>query len=258
MATQLSEREIADLVALADGTLPAGRRAEVESWVAADPELVELVERQRRSLAATKALADERMPAWLFESVRAGRRRAAGRARPRRLALAFSAAGALVAIVVAVLVLALGGAHAAPTVADAAHLAFLSPSGPAPAPLDASGTKLALSVGSVSFPDFSRSFGWRAVGVRKGTIKGRGATVVYYASGDRRIAYAIVSGAALPRPSDAQATSVGGVEYQTLSLDGHLVVTWRRAGHTCVLTGSASPHEMLALASWRGSGTVHY
>jgi anti-sigma factor RsiW len=38
---------MAELSALADGTLPADRRAEVEARVAASPELQELVERQR-------------------------------------------------------------------------------------------------------------------------------------------------------------------------------------------------------------------
>ena len=34
----VGERELADLAALADGTLPAGRRAAVEARVAASPE----------------------------------------------------------------------------------------------------------------------------------------------------------------------------------------------------------------------------
>jgi hypothetical protein len=42
--SQLSERELAEFAALADGTLPAERRAEVEARVAASPELQELLE----------------------------------------------------------------------------------------------------------------------------------------------------------------------------------------------------------------------
>jgi anti-sigma factor RsiW len=59
LVSRLSDRELAELAALADGTLPADRRPEVEARVAASPELQELLERQRRSLALTEALEDE-------------------------------------------------------------------------------------------------------------------------------------------------------------------------------------------------------
>jgi anti-sigma factor RsiW len=61
----LSTEEMAELCALADGTLPAERRLAVEARVAASPELQELLNRQRRALAAMEILADEHMPAWL-------------------------------------------------------------------------------------------------------------------------------------------------------------------------------------------------
>ena len=66
------------------------------------------------------------------------------------------------------------------------------------------------------------------------------------------MAYAIVAGPALPRPSNATTTALGGVQFQTLSLQGRPAVTWRRLGHTCVLIGSASRAELLSLASWSG------
>jgi hypothetical protein len=40
------------------------------------------------------------------------------------------------------------------------------------------------------------------------------------------------------------------VNYQTLSSDGRLAMTWRRDGHTCVLIGQATRRELLKLASW--------
>jgi len=61
--SSLNEREIAELTALADGSLPAERRAEVEARIAASPELLELVERQRQAVAATNALSGEAPPA---------------------------------------------------------------------------------------------------------------------------------------------------------------------------------------------------
>ena len=61
----LSSEEMAELCALADGSLPAEQRAAVEARVAASSELQELLKRQRRALAAVETLADEPMPASL-------------------------------------------------------------------------------------------------------------------------------------------------------------------------------------------------
>ena len=78
LAARLSPEEMADLSALADGTLPADRRAEVEARVAASAELQELLERQRHAVLATKAIASEEVPASLQMAIEA-RRAAPGR-----------------------------------------------------------------------------------------------------------------------------------------------------------------------------------
>jgi anti-sigma factor RsiW len=259
VAAGLSEQEVAELCALADGTLPAERRAAVEARVAASPELQELLDRQRRSVTATRALADEPAPVSLREAVET-RRQALGRRRgpASRLVPRLAVGGALGAALVAVLAVVLSGGPGDPTVAAAARLAERPPSGPAPPPVDVSGTKLALAVEGVAFPDLARSFGWRAVGVRRDKLDGRNAAVVYYAKDARRIAYVIVAGSGLPRPSGAAGTARGGVLFQTLRVNGRLAVTWRRAGRTCVLIGAARRAELLALASWRGGGTLRY
>jgi anti-sigma factor RsiW len=253
---QLTDEQITELCALADGTLPPERRATVEAWVASSPALQQLLERQRRSLAATAAPASEPVPPALRASVEAevaGRRRDRSRWLPR---LAFGGVAAAVATVA--LVLVLGGGSAGPTVADAAEVAALPPSGPAPARVEGSRTQLAADVEGVRFPDFRRPYGWQADGIREHTIDGREATVVYYRKGDRRVAYVIVSGSGLPPPTSADGTVRRGVEYQTLRTDGRPAVTWQRVGHTCVLTGEASRAELLALASWRGGGALAY
>ena len=87
--------------------------------------------------------------------------------------------------------------------------------------------------------------------MRHGRVDGRDATVVFYRKDGRRIAYVIVAGSGLPRPSGGQATTRHGVAYQTLRVNGRLAVTWPRAGHTCVLLGDASRAELVKLASWR-------
>jgi anti-sigma factor RsiW len=249
LASQLSEDEIAELCAFADGTLPAARRPAVEAWVAASPELVEMVELQRRSLAATRALADEPASASLHATQEAQRRMLRVRRHRFRLAAGLSTVGVLAAAVATTLVLSLGGGPAAPSVVDAARLAMQPPSEPAPAP-SGNGFTLAVSVQGVAFPDFATEYGWRAAGVRRGSLDGRLAKVVYYEKDGRRIGYAIVAGGALPRPTGARATALGGKLYQTLRLDAQTAVTWRRGGHTCVLIGPAPAAQLLALASW--------
>jgi anti-sigma factor RsiW len=254
LVSQLTDEQMAELSALADGTLPADRRPAVEAWVAGSPEAQQLLDRQRRSLAATQFAASEPMPDSLAAVVQSDKRRRGVRQLAPRLAFAGSAA-ALIAIA---LVAALGGGAAGPTVADAAGLAMQPPTGPPPARLAGSRTLLAADVEGVQFPDFQNAYGWRASGVRHDRVDGRNATVVYYRMGGRRIGYVIVSGSGLPQPSGANATVRRGVEYRTLRADGRPAVTWRRVGHTCVLTGSASPAELLALASWRGRGALSY
>ena len=248
MDTRLSPEEMAELAALADGSLSGERRAAVEARVAASPELQELLARQRRAVLAAQALAQEEVPRTLQATVEA-RRRALGA--KRRLVPRIAAAGAAAVAAAVVAAVVLSGGPGAPTIAQAASFGTQTPTGPAPSPAGDAGTKLAIAVESVRFPDFTRFAGWSAVGVRQGRIDGRDATAVFYGKDGRRLAYVIVAGPGLARPSAAQATVIRRVEYQTLRLHGRLAVTWRRGGHTCVLLGQATPRELLRLASWR-------
>jgi anti-sigma factor RsiW len=251
MAEHTSPEEMAELAALADGTLPAQRRAEVEARVAASPELQGLLERQRQAVVAAQALATEEVPQSLRAAVEA-RRRALGAKRRRSRPLVPRLALALAAVVAAAVVAAavLSGGPGAPSVADAARLATQTANGPAPRAAGRTGTKLAIAVEGLPFPDLARFAGWRAVGVRRARIDGRDVTAVFYRKDRRRIGYVIVGGAGLSRPAGGRATTIRRVEYRTLQLKGRLGVTWRRGGHTCVLLGQASRPELLRLASW--------
>jgi anti-sigma factor RsiW len=247
VASQLSPEELAELCALADGSLPAGRRAEVEARVAASPELQGLLERQRQAVLATRALATDEPSPSLQSAVQplAARRRPGRRVVPR---LAFAGVLAVAAAVVAAVLLS--GGPGAPTVADAARLATEPPAQAAPRPAGTAGTRLAIGVEGVAFPDFARAYGWQAVGVRQGRIDGRDAIVVYYRKGSRRLAYAIVAGSGLGIPSGGQTEVRGAVPYKAVRLNDRLVVTWRRGGRTCVLIGDAPRSELVKLASW--------
>jgi anti-sigma factor RsiW len=246
VVSRLSEGDIADLCALADGTLPEDRRAAVEARVAASPELQALVERQRLSLARTGALADEPVPSSLQETVEG--RRGERRKPRRRLAPQLGLAGALAAAVVAVVVVVSGGG-AAPSVADAAALTARTPDAPGPRPAS-DRTELAEDLDGVAFPNLRPPYGWRSAGLRHDEIGGRKATIVYYAKGARRVAYVIVGGSALDRPGSGSSVIRDGVRYQTVRVNGRPAVTWRRGGHTCILTGTTTRAELLTLARY--------
>jgi anti-sigma factor RsiW len=242
--SHLSTQEMAELAALADGTLPAEQRPAVEARVAASPELAELFERQRQAVRAVRSLTDDAVPASL--NIPVGRPRRSGRRLVPRLALV----GVTVVVAAVVATIVLSGGPGAPTVADAARLGTQARTGPAPAPAGHAGTKLEIREGGVVFPDFASTYGWHALGVRRDRVDGRDATVVFYGRAGKRLAYVIVDGAGLTRPSGAEQTVIRGVEYQTLRAHGLPAVTWRRGGHTCVLIGNASRAELVKLASW--------
>jgi anti-sigma factor RsiW len=258
MAAKLSDQEMAELAALADGTLPAERRGPLEARVAASPELRELLDRQKRAVAATRAAATEPVPASLRTSVEGRIRKPRKAHAPRRLVPGLALGGAVAAIAAVLVALVLTGGPGGPTVADAARLAASPPSEPAPGRAGDSWSRLDARVDSVAFPDFTRAFGWKPVGMRRDKVDGRAATVVYYEKGGKRIGYVILAGSALESPSGAHSVERRGVRYKALAVDGRPTVTWERLGHTCVLTGPASRSELLALASWHGGGSLRY
>jgi hypothetical protein len=157
-------------------------------------------------------------------------------------------AGALATALLA-LVLIPGG-PAAPSLSQAAALSGRGAAGPAPTPdPDDPGVKLSEEVDDVYFPNWSQTLGWRPTGLRHDLLDLHRAVTVYYASGSRRLAYTILSAPALAQPA-ATVTVENGVTLRTLRLHGQLVVTWRRGGSTCVLTGtnvSAAQLRRLAL-----------
>lgn len=244
--------ELAELSALADGTLDPARRAEVEARIAASPELSALYERERRVVDVLHhARATERAPERLRTRIEAVRPTRTVVVR-RRLIYAGGVAAAL-AVVVLALVLALpGGTPGAPSVSEAAALAARGPTH-APPPPDPASPQATLHrrVGEVYFPNWTSSFGWHAVGMRTDKLGGHDAVTVYYEWENQRIAYTIVSAPALAQPV-AHRTWLDGTELRTLTQDGRLVVTWRRAGDTCVLSGQGvTAAQLQKLAAWK-------
>lgn len=249
------EEQLAELAALADGSLPPSRRAVVEARVAASPRLQALLAEQRRAVSAMRDRT-EVAPLSLRTRVEGMRRpKAAPR---RRLGIAAALAGAAATALALVIALP-GGGPSGPTVAEAAALGSAPPTAPSPRPYSNRPMLLDAEVEEVPFPNWAEQFGWRTAGARVDRVKGRPAKTVFYAKHDRQIAYTIVARPTLALPSSGARQVRAGTELRTFSLGDRLVVTWRRKGHTCVLSSSSvSRPELLALAAWKGGGTVPY
>ena len=247
-----TKTELAELSALADGTLDPARRPEVEARIAASPELTALYERERRVVEALhQARATERAPEQLRARIEAGRPARTVVAR-RRFVYAGGLAGALAAVALALVLVLPGGTPGAPSVSDAAALATrgATQAPPAPDPVSPE-AMLHQNVGEVYFPNWGSSLGWHAVGARTDQLGGHEAVTVYYRWRDKQIAYTIVSAPALAHPA-AHSTWLHGTELRTQTQDGRLVVSWYRAGDTCVLSArGVTAAELQKLAAWK-------
>jgi anti-sigma factor RsiW len=248
----IDSKQLADLSALADGSLDPSRVSEVRDRIAASPELTALYERERQVVQILhEARAADRAPASLRLALERARPPARVQAR-RRIAFGGAFAAALAAFALAAVLILPSGTPGAPSVSEAAALAVRGVAAPPPVTdPSAPGTKLDASLGDIYFPDWTQRFGWHAIGQRSDRLNGRRALTVFYSWHGHRIAYTIVDAPALPRPS-ASANNVTGTEYQTLQLGDRLVVTWRRDDHTCVLSaGPGIPSSVLRrLAAW--------
>jgi hypothetical protein len=210
------------------------------------------VQAERGRALVQAAVAQTHAPLALRERIEADR----ARSRParRRWTLGGSLAGAVAAAAVAI-VLATGGESASLSVAQAANLATLGPTAPAPAVDRAHPGVLKRSVGGVSYPSWQDEFPWRASGARADKVNDRRAVTVFYSNpSGERIGYTIVDGKALDEPP-GPSVQHGSERYVVLRSGGRTIVTWRRGGHTCILSGSAkvSPGKLLTLAAWSGT-----
>src|SRR4051794_5914904 len=161
------DRELSDLAALADGSLPPERRAEVESRVASSPRLQALLREQRQALEAVRSR-DDRAPRRLHVAVARLPRR---RKRPVAVAagLAAAAAGVLVLLVLP------GSEQADPTLLQAAALAARAPVSAKPSGGGSGPVLTGLNAWGIQYPNLSRKGGWRASGSRTDSVSGRSA-----------------------------------------------------------------------------------
>ena len=195
-------------------------------------------------------------PVSLREALDAQRTRRA--ARGRRASLLGASVTAVGAIAMVVLLLHPGAAQRPPSVADAAAVALLTPTLPAPAPDRHAPLLLRASAGGVRFPDYANGgLAWQPVGVRRARRGGQGLVVVSYRRSSVRVGYAIVEGPALPISRGGRSVAYDGVRFAVIHRAGATIVTWRRGGHTCVLASrDATEQAMLEMASWHPAQTV--
>jgi hypothetical protein len=253
---ELTDEDAAELLAFLDGRVEPARAEALQARAARDPALAAALDRRRRVVGIIDAaVADTEAPHDLRLRVDAlGARRPARRwARRRWIPLAGLAAVAGAAVLAVVL-----GAGEELTVRETLAAAIRPPV--AAVGIDPRQPRLLEQrVQKVSFPNLRAKFGWRAVGARADELDGRRTRTVFYAKGGRRIAYTIVAGDALDQPGGARRTVAGGVELRTLRAGDRVAVTWRRQGHTCVLSGTRVDAATLReLAAWKGMGAVRF
>lgn len=222
-----TNRELAELAALADGSLPAERRAEVERRVAASPRLKALLREQRAALAAVRSL-DDRAPGHVRESIATTRAHPA--ARGPRGAVAVGAVAVAAGVVATLVLLALPGSEpAAPTLSQAAALADRQPA--------SRGLASSEDAWGLEFPELER-IGWTDAGSRMDHVGSRAARTVYYVNNGRRIAYTILSTGSVSVPTGTRSWRRKGKPWYAFDRAGRAVVAWERQGHMCVVSAS--------------------
>ena len=234
----------ADLAALADGSLPAARQAELRVRVQASPQLAAALAEQEQAVSLLRAL-DQPAPAALRARVRELTGAVAPPAARRRHRLLFMPAATALAVVVVALIVAVQGGGRAPTVPQTARLALAAATEPTP-PVDrGEPDRLSLVAAGIPFPYYERTLGWETAGRRTDTLGGRRIVTVFYRSANgTRVGYMIVSGSPL-NPGQGREVTRGGVRFTLAHAGAATLVTWRRSGHTCVIAGRSVLESVL-------------
>jgi hypothetical protein len=217
------ERELAELAALADGSLPPHRRAELERRVAASPRLQALLREQQEALEAVRGL-DQRAPDRLRQSISAIRVKPPRRRLRRRVALGAAAAGGIAALVLLVLPASEPGT---PTLAEAAAIATKAPTALPSGQMEAWG---------IDYPDLRAKHGWRMTGSRTDRLGERAARTVFYAKDGRRIAYTILAAGSVRDTGATRTWRRHGSLWYAFEQQERTVVAWERKGHMCVVS----------------------
>lgn len=199
----------------------------------------ELARRGEARIAAT--MAHVRAPQSLREAIE--RERAQVRT-PwlRRHRWTFAVAGAAAAALAATAIVVVPGSEdAGPSVDEVYAAAQLHPTQAAPAALGGEPPVLDARVGELKFPDWRRSFGWKAVARRDTDLEGRRVTTVFYRNPEgARLGYAVVAGEPTGGNPAGRPVDRRGKTYDVARGDQRTIVTWTQQGHTCVIVASSA------------------
>ncbi|HWX44943.1 MAG TPA: hypothetical protein VNY52_06440 [Solirubrobacteraceae bacterium] len=170
--------------------------------------------------------------------------------RPARMRLGLAGALAAAALLVLALALPTGGSRT-PTVLQASAVTLRAATRAAPLESPHNPHQLAASAAGLPYPYWGGTLGWQAAGARTDHVGGRTVTTVFYTdSRARRIGYSIVSGGPLPLPAGT-AVVAHGLRFHIVNAPHSTIVTWREAGHTCILAARAvDPSTLVRLAAW--------
>jgi anti-sigma factor RsiW len=230
-----------ELAALADGTLGAERRREIENQLASSEQIRDSIQRQRAAIELTREL---EVPASDALHARVAELTADAAPRKRSGWAIGGFATATAAILVAVVLVLMPGASS-PNVDQVVATAAQGPTSGAPAKDPANPAKLGVSVGSVRFPSWEGYAGWSASGARTDTINGRRVETVFYANADgATMRYSVVDGAPIDSLDPAAA------KYELTGSGDTRRIVWRAGGHTCIIKASGvAPDELERLIS---------
>jgi len=245
----------AELAALADGSLAPERERMVSELVSESPALAAMVSEQAYAIGLVRG-ATAQAPARLRAAVRSHPAFEPRRSWYRR-PLVSAAAGAM-ATAAAFVSLSLAGGSGQPTVAQAAVFAQRAPAMAAPAENPARPGWLLQAVDGVAYPDWS-TLHLSVVGQRRDQIGGREAITVFYATkGGATVGYTIVAGSPLAVTRSVAQVTRWGTTYQVVSTGGRAIVTWQRAGHTCILSSAGAPATTLVQLAGAADRTLGY
>jgi hypothetical protein len=139
-----------------------------------------------------------------------------------------------------------------------ASLSSLRAAEPAPRAADGDGM-LQREFAGVTFPDWERAHGWRAVGARRDRVTGQATDTVFYVHTHHRIGYTVLSGSPAAIPSRGRRVVRNGVPLQLYRDGRRSVAVFERNGRTCVLAGVVHREETLVkLATWRADGALRF
>jgi hypothetical protein len=225
-----------ELAALADGTLGAARRREIENQLASSEQIRESIHRQRAAIELTREI---EVPASDALHIQVAEMAASARPRKRSPMLLGGFAAAAAAVVVALALLILPGSDA-PNVNQVVATAAQGPTTGAPASDPANPKKLNVSVGSVQFPSWKNWHGWDPTGARTDSVGGRRVETVFYKNANgATMKYSVVDGAPIDKLDSSSAA------YELTGSGDTRRVVWRNGGHTCIIEAQGVPADQL-------------